>query len=261
MKKSNKKYLFVFIIIIVFSVAVFILYGFDSSKNKKMDPTIIIDNDAIFKFNGVRWVELNDNEIDSLSWKKYKVYTDSAYFGKYYLVNQNKWYLFDDNNNAVNYEGSFIALDNSHKYKVINIKQNDITDTSYVEKVLTENNINTDISISSSSVIAVDIDNDGKNEYIYTISNRFSEKKKEEKYFGFIFMVKNNKVYYIYSNSSKEDDIYDGCMPYVNSIIDVDNNNKYEYIISCAYYSNNGVEQGLYNFDNANFNLLVSNFE
>lgn len=262
MKKSNKRYLFVFIIIIALSAIFFIIYGMDSNKKQKMDPTIIIDNDAVFRKVGSRWIKLDKSEdLDSISWNKFNIYTDTKYFGKYYIVNQDKWYLFDNDNNAVNYEGSFIGIDTDHNYKVINIIQNDITDYSYVEKALSENEINTDIELSSSNVISLDIDNNGKNEYIYTITNRFSEKKENEKYFGLIFMVKNNRIYPIYKNSSKEDDIYDGCKPYVNSILDIDQDNKYEVIVSCAYYSNSGVEERLYKFDNANFNLLVSNYE
>lgn len=260
MKKSNKRYLFIFIVIILFSLTLFIILGPNSLKKEKMKPTIIIDNDSIFEFDGNRWGRVDTTtKIDNLNWKKFNVYIDNESYGKFYLVNQGKWYLFDDDKNAINYESSLLAVDTNNKYKVVNIKRNSISDFTYIHKVLAEYNLDIEQTYTSSDVIEVDIDNDNKNEYIYTITNKFPDTEIPTKSFGFIFMVKNNKIYYLYDHVSNNEDIYDGCKPYINNIIDINQDNKYEFIISCSYYSNNGVEQKLYEFNNSNFNLLVSN--
>ena len=53
--------------------------------------------------------------------------------------------------------------------------------------------------------------------------------------------------------------MFNGCKPYFNSFIDVDNDSRYEFILNCAEYSTNGVSRMLYKYDNNEFKILISN--
>lgn len=53
--------------------------------------------------------------------------------------------------------------------------------------------------------------------------------------------------------------MYDSCKIYLQNIIDLDNDNKYELITGCGYYSNNGVINNIYTLKNKEYKLLISN--
>ena len=78
------------------------------------------------------------------------------------------------------------------------------------------------------------------------------------KIFSLVFMVKNNEIYPIYTNITSNTG-YNGCKPYFRAFVDVDNDSKYEFILSCAKYSASGTTNMLYEFKDKEFKILISN--
>lgn len=261
MKKLNKTSLISIFVLLILASIFFFTIGKNLIENNKINNVIIIDNNAIFKEQGNnKWKNISFNKITNYNWKKYNTYIDNSYYGKYYLYNNEKWYLFKDKTKAVNYDGNLLALGGNIKYKVVNFTTYDIEDYTYVKKVLNDNEISEKVFLTSDSLISIDINNDGIKESIYTISNKFSTENDSDIQFSFVFMVKNNKIIYLYKNIEKnQDNIYVGCKPYINSILDINEDNKYEIILSCSYYSNNGIEHKMYKYENQEFKMLVSN--
>ena len=81
---------------------------------------------------------------------------------------------------------------------------------------------------------------------------------KPEKLFSIVFMVKDNKIYYLYKDVRDNLD-YNGCKPFIHSILDVDKDGNYEFIVSCASYSVSEQVDMLYKFEEDQFRILVSN--
>lgn len=259
MKKSTKTSFMIIIIIIVLSVMFFLTIGLDLMKNDKMDNVVVVGNEAIFKKEGEKWRNVSFQDIGKYNWKEYYTYIDHSYYGNYNLYYSEKWYLFKGKNEAVNYEGDLLALRGNIKYKVVDFTLHDIEDFTDSKRVLQENNLPIDSVLTSSSFVNIDIDHDGVKEQIYMISNKFPIEDVGDTYFSFIFMVKDNRIIYLYKKVEQLEDSYSGCKPYISNMMDVDEDNQYEIIISCGYYSNNGISHGMYKFEGDKFKLLVSN--
>lgn len=259
MKKDKKVAIFILIFLIVGAIIFFLTIGIDL-LNKSSENIIIIGNSGGFKKVNSRWVHINTkNELKSLSGNKFNVYVDNSYFGNYNLLYDDKWYLFKNDDTPVNYNGNMLALSGSIKYKVANFTTHDIEDKTYVNRVLRENNISEDSILTYSYYTDIDLNNDGVLERIYTISNKFPYEDVGNLSFSYIFMLKNDKIIYLYKNKEEIDDVYSGCNPYISNLIDIDEDNKLEVIIGCSYYSVEGTKYNLYKFNDYMFKSLVSN--
>lgn len=259
MKKDKKVAIFILIFLIVGASIFFLTIGIDL-LNKSSENIIIIGNSGGFKKVNSRWVHINTkNELKSLGGNKFNVYVDNSYFGNYNLLYDDKWYLFKNDDTPVNYNGNMLALSGSIKYKVANFTTHDIEDKTYVNRVLRENNISEDSILTYSYYTDIDLNNDGVLERIYTISNKFPYEDVGNLSFSYIFMLKNDKIIYLYKNKEEIDDVYSGCNPYISNLIDIDEDNKLEVIIGCSYYSVEGTKYNLYKFNDYMFKSLVSN--
>ena len=75
-------------------------------------------------------------------------------------------------------------------------EEESIINNNYVKSVLAENGIPTDSKFTKAVRIPVDFDNDAVEEQFYIITNVFPMDFTPEKVFSFVFMVKDNKIYY-----------------------------------------------------------------
>ena len=261
MKKDKKAAIFILIFLIAGAIIFFLTIGVDLI-NSNENIIIIGDSGGFKKINNSRWVRINTrDELKSLSSNvsKFNIYVDNSYFGKYKLFYDDKWYLFKNGNTPVNYNGNMLALSGSIKYKIANFTTHDIEDKTYVNRVLKENNISEDSILTYSYYTDIDLNNDGVLERIYTISNKFPYEDIGSLSFSYIFMIKNDKIIYLYKNKEELDDVYSGCNPYISNLIDIDEDNKLEVIIGCSYYSVEGTKYNLYKFNGYMFKPLVSN--
>lgn len=259
MKKSTKISILIMIAIVLLTGLFFLTIGQKLIKMEKEENIILVDNEAIFRKNGTEWNPVSFEDVNLYNWKEYYTYIDHSYYGNYNLYFNEKWYLFKGKNQAVNYEGDLLALRGNIKYKVVDFILYDIEDFTDAKRVLKENNLPVDSVLTSSYYINRDIDHDGNKEVIYTISNKFPMEDVGDTSFSFIFMIKDNRVIYLYKNIEPLNDVYSGCQPYINNLIDINEDNHYEIIMGCSYYSNNGVKYGMYEFTGDKFKLLVSN--
>ncbi|MEE0014973.1 MAG: hypothetical protein UE699_04750 [Bacilli bacterium] len=255
----KKRYIVILIIIAVYFTVFFLLYGRDEMKNSKLKTTLIIGDNTIWQLDEKKWYNIaNAKEKEELNWKEFTVFVDNEKLGKYNLVFDNKWYLFDNKRKPVSYSGSLIAYSANYEMKIKNFNQEKISDYTKVNKVLSENNISTGQELTSNTQISVDIDNDGVDEKIYVVGNVFPRETDPDYIFSVVFMEKNDIIYPIYKSVDKNRS-FNGCKPYINSIIDVNDDNKYEIVLSCSKYSTEGTIDMLYKFNNDKFSIIVSN--
>ncbi len=257
---KKKRYYVILIILVIFFIAMYLLLGKDNLAKDKEETTIIIGNDTIWNYSDRRWMAIsNPTTKDNLNWLDYEVYLDSKYIGKYYLwSDDNKWYIFDSNKKAVNKEGSLIAYRANYEIKVKDFETKQIRNNYHAQQVLKNNNLSTSSKYTVSEETSIDLDNDGKNETIYFISNAFALDFNPDTMFSFVFMVKNSKIYPIYTDVAPNY-ANNGCKPYLSAVIDVDNDNTYELVVSCGRYSVDQPVVMLYKLVGEEFKILISN--
>lgn len=254
--KSNKIYIILIAIILIFFVVMFLVFGLDELRKEEYDSTIIVGNDTVWTYKNKSWS--NNTSYNSINWKKYDVYLNNEKNGNYYLWYSDKWYAFDDKKEAVLLDGDLLAIKSNYDISVYDFQDSDIDDYSYAYKMLEKNKISTNSLYTVNKKIELDFDNDGNEETFYIISNAFPMDFNPSKIFSIVFMVKNDKIYPIYTNIS-ENKGFNGCRPYFSGFIDVDNNSDYEFVLSCSQYSVKGISRMLYDFDGDKFKILISN--
>lgn len=256
-KKST--YVVILVFIGVFSLIMFLAFGVSNIKKGKYATTLIVGDDAVWTYSDKHWMNITKyTTIKKLDWKKFNIYLDNKEFGEYYLWHDDKWYAFDDKKNAVKLDGELLAYNSNHEIKINEFSQSEISDRSYINFVLEDNDISPSSQTTSEYVVNYDYDNDGVEEQFYVISNVFAMDFDPETSFSIVFMVKNDEIYYIYNDISKNK-TYNGCMPYITSFLDVDEDNTDELILSCARYSVSGVVKMLYKLENGEFKIIISN--
>ena len=255
----KKRYIVILIIVIVYFTVFFLLYGRAELKYSKLKTTLIIGDNTIWQLDEKKWYNIvNNKDMGNLNWQEFTVFVDNEKLGNYKIVYDDKWYLFDKKRNPISYSGNLIAYSANYEMKVKNFSQEKISDYTKVNEVLSENNITANQELTSNTLISVDIDNDGIDEKIYVAGNVFPMETDPEYIFSVVFMEKNDIIYPIYKSIEKNKN-FNGCKPYINSIIDVDDDNKYEIILSCSQYSTEGTIDMLYRFNNDKFSIIVTN--
>jgi hypothetical protein len=235
----------------------FLVFGLDNVKKEGFDTTIIVDEDTVWSYKNRKWINVS-KPFSGLSWEKYEVYDNNEKLGKYYLWYSDKWYAFDSKKNAVLIDGDLLGVRANYDVLVYNHDISEIEDYSYVYSVLKENNIPVDSEYTSKYKIVLDYDNDGEEEEFYVITNAFPMDFEPENIFSIVFMVKDEEIYPIYNDISTNTG-FNGCKPYISSFIDVDEDSKYEFILSCAKFSTSSVNRMLYEFKDNEFKILISN--
>ena len=254
--RDKKLYIVLLIILFVFGALMYYLFGRDYHKNDSHEATIVTDN-VVWSLNNNRWSTITNNtSLDSLNWKKYDVYVNHEKLGNYYLWKDNNiWRVFDDNKKALYVDGEILGINSNYNISVSKTNVVDVNDNSIFRQILEDN----DVSLSNSNYnsftkIPLDFDKDGIIEEFYILSNVFSE---DSTYYSLAFMLKNDRLYYIYKNISSGNG-FNGCKPYYNSFLDIDGDSKDELILSCSSYSVNGQSNILYSFDGEKFDVVIS---
>ena len=254
--RTKKTYIILIAILLIFFIVMFVLFGLDNFIKSGYDTTIVVGEDTVFSYNNKKWFNVRD--YTDLNWKKYEIYSNNEKVGKYYLWYSDKWYAFDDKKNAVLIDGDLLAYNSNHDIDIQKINTQEIDNYDYIYSVFNDKDISTSSEYTSKYMISFDFDNDGIVEDFYLVSNAFIMGSNPDKIFSIVFMVKNDTIYNIYTDISKNIG-FNGCKPYFNSFIDVDNDSKYEFILSCSRYSTSSTNHMLYGFKDNKFKILISN--
>ena len=251
----KNRYVKIIVAIISLSLIFFVTIGISLMKNRNNFDYITINEKLIISKKNNRWNVIRKN-LNKYSWDFYSVYVDHEYFGRNYLYFNDQIYLFDKDKMALNYNGSFIAF-NKEEYKDVSFNTKDSTETTMLESVLKKNKLDSKQVYTSNYYIDIDIDKDGQNEQLYVVSNRFPiDRINAKKYFGFIYLVDDNKVSILYRDVSNTTNSLSGCKPYIRNIINKEN--SYYIITECASYSDGPTSLSVYEYKNGVFYKKIS---
>ena len=256
---KKKVYIILIAILVVFLVVMFAVFGTKNIKEEKVSEVLIVGDETVWKLSEKKWHNITyKSSLQDLSWKKYKVFENSQEVGNYYLWYSDKWYAFDDQKNAVKIDGEMFAYSANFDLKVNNFTTEEVDNYEFVNYVLESNGISTSSKFTSIYKIELDIDNDFNDETFYLISNAFPLDFEPEKSFSIAFMVKNDNIYYIYKDVTANK-WFNGCKPYYNTFLDVDDDNVTELILSCSKYSVADRVDMLYKYEDDGFKIIISN--
>lgn len=257
--RKKRTYIIILLILVAFFIIMFYLFGLDDYKESKNTATLILSDNTVWSYKNRRWANIsNFSDVQKLNWKKYHVFTEQEKIGDYYLWYDDKWYVFDNNKNAIQLEGDLFAYKANYDISISGFEMEEISDNDrYVSSILEEHNIKLD-KFTSHFKIPFDFDNDGVVEEFYVISNVFALDFQPETVFSIVFMVKNDQIYSIYEDISPNYSL-NGCKPYFQNFLDVNHDSSYEFILSCGYYSDTNRADMLYQFVNNKFKILISN--
>lgn len=255
--KNNRIYIFLIIAFIVFFFLVFLLYGKDSIRKEKEEVLMLVGDNTIWSYSQNHWYD-NSDEIEKYNWKKFKVYLDGKYSDEYYVWYDEKWYIFDKDKEPKSYQEKFLAMQSNYDIKVKQFNSEPNNNQDIVSKYLKDKGLSSASQLTTNTKTTLDIDNDNKDETIYIISNAFPLDFNPEKIFSFVFIEKDGKIIDIFS--SIENNTYDnGVKPYIESILDIDEDGKYEMIIAYAGYSITPTTHTMYKLDKDSIIELISN--
>ena len=256
----SKRYKVITIILVVYLVVFFLIYGLSNMKNGQRNITLLVGDNTVWDFSNKSWLNITRSEtIDTLSWLEYKVYLDNKYFGEYSMwYDDNKWYAFKSDKSAVIMEGDLIAYRSNFDLKIKEFETKENNNNTYIHKVLKENDISTSSKMTVNNIVQYDIDDDGVVEDFYVISNAFATDFYPDTLFSIVFMVKEENVYTMYTNIQKAN-FGSGCKPYIRTFLDINDDDKYEVILTCAKFSVQKPEDMLFELGKEKFELLISN--
>lgn len=253
-----KRYIILIIFIIAFGFSIYFFIGRDSIAAQKVQTTILLNPDTIFEYNNKNWIKVNSGHISDYNWKEFDVFLDSTYKGKKLVWHDDQWYIFEKNKSAINYTENFIGIKANYEINVYKFEVENDTSKDYAYELLSDYNLPLSSELTVNDKINVDLDNDGEEEEIYMISNAFPIESEPDTIFSNVFMIKNKQKYSILEQH-EQGDVYSGCLPNINSIIDVDNDNNYEIVLTCSRFSAQDPINTIYKFDKTKFNKVISN--
>lgn len=242
----KKTYIFFLSVVIIFGIVMFIFFGvpeLKKSKNITDNLNIIIGHDTFWSYDKKSGWNVKSKNI-TYGNQMYNVYINSDYKGKYdiELINDT-FYYYDKNVNKTTYSGDLFAYSGGGSIIIkddYDTSQITLDDIKYVNNLIEELK-DTEISIFDLTLnkkIAIDLDNDKKDEYIYILSNFGCENCKNSDYFSIVFIVDNNKASLLSKSYDKTD--YYGINFYdLEYILDINNDNNYEIVLSKSTFGNN----------------------
>lgn len=256
----SSRYKVITIILVVYLVVFFLIYGLSNMKNGQRELTLLVGDNTVWDYSNKSWLNITREEtLDSLNWQEYKVFLDNKYFGEYSMwYDDNKWYAFNSNKTAVKMEGELIAYKANYDLKIKEFETKENNNNTYVHQVLKDNNLSTSSQMTVNNVVNFDIDADGVEEQFYVISNAFALDFYPDTIFSIVFMVKEQKIYSMYTNIEKAN-YGNGCKPYIRTFLDTNDDDKHELILTCAKYSVQEPEDMLFQLNKEKFDLLISN--
>ncbi len=256
----SKRYKVITIILIIYFLGFFLIYGLSNLSGRKKELTILVGDNTIWNYSDKAWLNITrDETIASLNWQEYKVYLDNKYFGEYSMwYDDGKWYAFKEDKSAVIMEGELIAYRSNFDPKIKEFETKENSNNTYVHKVLQENELSTSSRMTVNTITSIDIDNDGIVEDFYVISNAFASDFYPDKIFSIVFMVKEEQIYSMYTNIEKAN-YGNGCKPYIRTFLDTNDDDTHEVIVTCAKFSIQEPEDMLFSLNKNKFELLISN--
>lgn len=255
---KNKILMFLIIIICLISIIFSIL----SSNLFNNDTTyMVVCNDTLWKYNKT-WKKVNINNLKKLSYKPAYIYNgyNQIINNSYFEYKNGELDIYDENYEKQDLTPNTISVIGNNKINVANVQIMDSIneyDEVYVDEVLSKYSINNPGDNYNTYKAVYDLNNDGKEDYVFNINNFYTQDKKDYA-FSIIFSVINGEIKIVEKQIvSVEQELAKKSL-YLTNIVDVDNDKNYEIIIFESSYGNVKNDcHSIYKYENNQYKKLI----
>lgn len=219
---------------------------------KSNNDYVIINDKDIFKVTNSKWTKINKRNIDRLSFSNSYSLDGDNFVGKTYInSNKDNFEIYDSEYQKINIADTLITLNTKKDIKDIKTAKQYNTfgddDMVNVNSILKRYSLN-DETFNVTLKYVTDLNNDGEDDIIYSISN-FYDQDNKSKVFSLIFSSINDNIEMIDEVIVDVAEEYSSNTIYLKSVVDIDQDNNYELIISNTTYGNDNSCYSIYRYD------------
>lgn len=237
--ENKKSIIIVIVILVLYLLLMVVILGIDKLKNKLYRFEILMEPNVYLKYENGKWEDIESDTTEMLG-KKYHVYGDHQFLYEGIMqYAMNKWYAFDNNDEPLSLPDQFFAYRGNKKMDVRNFEILDMTESEIEEakELLKEEKVNFEIVFKKTEKIEFDLDNDGKIETIYIVTNDY-DYESQKKAFSIVYIKNENKVNILISHIA--DDYTTVPNITLKEIFDYNHNKKYELLFKQIYFDKIG---------------------
>lgn len=264
---KNIKYIIIGILICILVVGTFI---FKKVTIHTKEAFISIGNNNLIEIKDDNWKYVTSNRLSDFEWNKFNIYDGKEYLGNYNIQYNDKWYIFDDDYNSIDYNNTLFMIRGTnvkfYDFEKQDINENDLND---IKETLDKLKIIYNVDKINAHKIYIDVDDDGVNEELFIVSSSYEENISEDgttlnnnddsNLYSLIYLVKNNKKYFLEKTvMDSQQDYY--IMPgyLVDYIIKLGNDNNYKFVIYKSYFGSTDEKcYSVYEFKNNKIKTLL----
>lgn len=251
--RSKKSFIILGIVFVLYLLVLFVFIPLGNKDRENQYITyLIVGSNVKWQYEDGKWNVMED-ENKKIGYNRYECYANQKYLGNYSLSSyQNKWYLFDRNNDSIDYEGVLFAYYSKSEMTVSEEKaqQIDIAGQTYLTEYLEEKGVSLHnyTNLVVNKMYHMDFDGDGKKEKLYLASN-FRDQNVEGKVFSIVFYEKNGGIHIIKEKIEQKD--AGMLLPYYDiiAVFDFKNDGKYEFIMQDVPFSRGDPKFTLYQLE------------
>ena len=259
---ENKKKYFIFgIIIVVYLVLTVTFLIIKNSNDKNNEKYLIIDQYGLFMKKNNKWSTFTKKNSDYYMFKNYDIFDGQTYLGNYTLQYNDRWYLWDDNNNSIQYDDKILAYRGNEqmKLKVLENVELNSGDNEIINSALKKISVNGYSNLSKSKKYQLDLDGDNNYEYVYEISilDSFNE---PDKYFSIVFIYNGKDIDIIKNSVGKEEESLQLARFSLEYNISFGSDNYNHIIIQTIYFSKpDKTKYSIYKYNKNKLDLVIEN--
>lgn len=218
---------------------------------KSNNDYVIINDKDIFKVTNNKWTKISKRNIDRLSFSNSYSLNGDSFIGKTYLnKTKDDFEIYDSAYQKINVTDTLITLNTKKEIDIIKVADSsaafDEVDEDNIYNILKKYSL--DETFNYNIKYIVDLNNDGEDDIIYSISNFYDEDNKG-KVFSLIFSSINDNIEMIDEVIVDSSDEYSTNTIYLKGVVDIDLDNNYELIIANTSYGNNNTCYSIYRYD------------
>lgn len=201
---------------------------------------VVVEDKAVWRNIGGKWSNSSIRKLKRMSFNEFYSFDTKGYVGKTYLNYNEQMEVYNNNFEKISLTNGLLSIKTNTGLKNTKVAKfyNDIDDSDYpyIYKVLEKFSIKEELSITALKY-TIDLNNDGKEDKIYSISNFYNGEEKDQAY-SIIFSVINDNIEIIEKVVVDKNEELKTQTLYLRYIVDVDSDNNYEFIILKTSYGN-----------------------
>lgn len=256
MIENKKKILFFVVLLVLIYFAITILLKFP--REKKYVGTVFIGSSTKIYINN------NDikisNENDKISNQKVKVIFNNGTVDGYITSTEPDssgvkygYVLYDTNGRKISLNSTLVAYTDDMSIKIKEFNKIESTNLTEVYSILKKNNItvSTESKLGYFYITIVDINNDGIDDYVYSIG-LIEDKNK----FNSLIITKIDDEYFLVDRVESNYDEISNIRLNFFRMIDLNNDDKYEFVVEKSMSEYGPYYYDVYSFDGLTFNKI-----